>query len=290
MDLSELEFDAEILEKLSVFLEHSPVATLVATRIHHLTPVLLEQILDIAEHNENLKRLDLDSNALGDEGAEFVARILPNTHLSALSLRRNAITHVGLRSLLEGIAESATLTDLILSQNMIGDRGAVELARFLQAEERLNLLHISYNSITLSGARALAAAFKTGCKLKSFSCMNNSFGMAGFKKLFNAFKTNTALRHLIFGHNDRFVLLPGRRLEMLDPVKMDEYLGTYLSSNPFLETIVMFGLSEFAHTSAAFRQNSMLAECTFVSVGTDNSLARDVPVMAENIAACNRSD
>ncbi|KAK1733999.1 leucine-rich repeat protein, partial [Skeletonema marinoi] len=89
----------------------------------------------------NLTILDLDDNAIEDQGLEALAAGMTNTKLEELYLSRNLITGAGLRSMSEYFqSESCCLETLNLYRNVFGDEGAVALADGLMGNKSLTSL------------------------------------------------------------------------------------------------------------------------------------------------------
>ncbi|KAK1733974.1 leucine-rich repeat protein [Skeletonema marinoi] len=90
----------------------------------------------------NLKYLDLDGNAIGDQGLQALATAMTNSTLEQLYLSNNLITAVGLRSLSDYFqSESCCLKSLYLSRINFGDEGAVALAEGLNGNKSLTSLY-----------------------------------------------------------------------------------------------------------------------------------------------------
>eukprot|EP00985_Skeletonema_marinoi_P029609 scaffold28378_cov223-Skeletonema_marinoi.AAC.13 len=86
----------------------------------------------------NLKTLDLDGNAIGDQGLQALATAMTNTSLEVLLLSNNLITGAGLRSMSEYFqSDSCCLETLNLYRNVFGDEGAVALAEGLMGNKSL---------------------------------------------------------------------------------------------------------------------------------------------------------
>jgi len=90
----------------------------------------------------NLKYLDLDGNAIGDQGLQALLTAMTNSTLEQLYLSNNLITAVGLRSLSDYFqSESCCLKSLYLSRINFGDEGAVALAEGLNGNKSLTSLY-----------------------------------------------------------------------------------------------------------------------------------------------------
>lgn len=87
----------------------------------------------LAAPSSRLRRLDLDGNDIGDDGAESVARALAtNDTLEELELSRNGIGERGARALAAALAENGTLRELGVGGNPgVGPAAAAALAKAL---------------------------------------------------------------------------------------------------------------------------------------------------------------
>lgn len=100
-----------------------------------------------------LSTLCLDANSIGDGGMEILAEHLPKLsgRLRVLSLRRNGLTAIGIRTLRQcGILPS--LKSLHLDQNDFGDIAQSELALAHVDMPDLRILTIRYNFIKVGTA------------------------------------------------------------------------------------------------------------------------------------------
>jgi Leucine Rich repeat len=104
-----------------------------------------------------LRRLVLTNNALGDEGAEALAKWKHLGNLRALYLTACELSSEGLAALLGG-GQLASLEKLTLSYNELGDEGAAVLAAHAGGLGRLQFLELKDISLRGAGSRALAAA------------------------------------------------------------------------------------------------------------------------------------
>ena len=92
------------------------------------------------EENSTLKELNLELNAIGDEGAMAIARSLEeklNHSVEVLNLGGNTLSNVGTTALAEALEDNGTLHTLILSSNEI--ESAEQLAESI-SEVNIDLL------------------------------------------------------------------------------------------------------------------------------------------------------
>ena len=88
----------------------------------------------LVEPESSLTELDLNSNGLGDGGAEALGGAVGNDpQLSILNLDSNAITPTGASALGQALRSNSHLTRLSLRQNPLSDEGASAVAQALAA-------------------------------------------------------------------------------------------------------------------------------------------------------------
>lgn len=108
-----------------------------------------------------LRELVLDSNALGDEGAAYLAA--QSRDLERLQLGWNGVGDLGANALAHGpLLQHAKV--LLLSSNDIGPAGAVALSSGPSLGE-LEALYLSGNKVDAAGEALLAARFGEALKL-----------------------------------------------------------------------------------------------------------------------------
>mmetsp|Transcript_30708 Transcript_30708/g.52525 ORF Transcript_30708/g.52525 Transcript_30708/m.52525 type:complete len:507 (+) Transcript_30708:69-1589(+) len=130
----------------------------------------------------NLKTLDLDGNAIGDQGLQALLTAMTNSTLEQLYLSNNLITAVGLRSLSDYFqSESCCLKTLNILGNDFGDEGAVALADILMGNKSLTSLHfISHQSgITNAGWAAFSKLLCDPSSINSTYLSNHNIGTIG---------------------------------------------------------------------------------------------------------------
>jgi hypothetical protein len=111
----------------------------------------------------NLRILDLDENAIDDQGLEALIAGITNTTLKELKLSHNTmITGAGLRSLRNYFqSESCTLSKLALYGIDFGDEGAVALAEGLTRNKSLECLYFDPDDPGITITEVGWAAFST---------------------------------------------------------------------------------------------------------------------------------
>ena len=139
------------------------------------------KIIDSYAQWSTLKKLDLTSNNIGEEGGEIIGNNKFWVHLEELVLRE---TNIGDRSAV-AISQNHTwknLKKLDLSNNKIGNKGAISIATN-DVWKSLTVLNLSWNKIHNKGIAALVAN-KTWMLLKSLELQDNSLKVKDGTKLF----------------------------------------------------------------------------------------------------------
>ena len=118
------------------------------------------------QQNKSLTRLSLESNVIGDAGANaiLVAALL-HERLASLNLGKNRLTDASVVNL----PPIVRLQDLYLNDNDLSDMGALDLAKAVMHSESLRWLELRSNRLTTRGIAALNLFLKNGlyCKVKS---------------------------------------------------------------------------------------------------------------------------
>lgn len=103
--------------------------------------------------NTNLKKLDLDYNRVGVEGAKALAMALEqNTTLEKLYLDGNAIGPAGAAHLASALEKNQTLRALNIGHNQVGPTGAATLAASIKHNHSLQWLNLNFNHLGKKGA------------------------------------------------------------------------------------------------------------------------------------------
>ncbi|KAJ3254066.1 hypothetical protein HK103_007527 [Boothiomyces macroporosus] len=131
----------------------------------------LENILQIAKENENLKELEMTTEEMNNKMILFKTN-LADSCLTKLSLRACSIDDDMMLILYEGLRNSK-VTFLDLSHNSIADEGTIALASILE-HSSLETLLLTDNALRKDGIDALADAVPKS-KLKYLDIQDNSF-------------------------------------------------------------------------------------------------------------------
>lgn len=121
-------------------------------------------IADMLKHNNHLRRLNINDNAIGPLGATLIADSLrANMALQHLDAAKNNIGDDGAISLGQALGSNVCLAFLDLSYNSIADAACTSLARGIDRNKSLTLLDLTENrQISALGAWYLSVAAK--CK------------------------------------------------------------------------------------------------------------------------------
>ena len=151
---------------------------LVSNNVADLGCIEISKLFGGKDHNQsfcNLKRLDLSSNKITDEGVKYIPTALINNNckLNSLGLKGNDITDKGVEHLTKAlINNNCKLNSLGLEYNQITDKGVEHLTKALiNTNCNLNSLSLNFfGGITDKHAKHLATALThTNCKLNSLS-------------------------------------------------------------------------------------------------------------------------
>lgn len=179
----------------------------------------------LLDHNISLSRLDLQENAITDEGADALCRSLErnttlaeinlranlltaamstsltsmlqvNTRLTDLNLRRNALKDEGCSLLAKALEQNSTIKRLFLSSNLIGCTGCATLGESLEKNTALEDLYLEINNIEDTGCIRFAEALEKNSTLKKVDLQMNNFGGLAYQRLSQAVERNLTLCQL----------------------------------------------------------------------------------------------
>ena len=171
----------------------------------------IAKLLPGNQHNQGfceLKRLDLYSNDITDEGVKHLSTALThsNCKLNSLNLGYNNITAEGVKHLSKALTHiNCKLNSLYLGSNNITDEGVKHLSTALTHSNcKLNSLNLGYNNITAEGVKHLSTALThINCKLNSLNLYNNNITDEAVKHLSTALThTNCKLNSLNLWNNN----------------------------------------------------------------------------------------
>jgi Ran GTPase-activating protein (RanGAP) involved in mRNA processing and transport len=87
-------------------------------------------------NNITLESLDLRNNYISDLGVQFLSLGIIHSKLITLNLESNGITFEGAQYLAQMLKSNRTLTELYLSKNHLGDRGVELLTNVLNDDKK----------------------------------------------------------------------------------------------------------------------------------------------------------
>ena len=115
----------------------------------------------IGRADSALRRLSLDQNAIGNEGAAAIGgALVANAALLSVDLSYNRIGTAGTEALAAGVGANRALRELWLSSNGVGDAGAVALSAMLRNNTALRTLALWDSGVSCDGADAIERALR----------------------------------------------------------------------------------------------------------------------------------
>ena len=157
---------------------------------------------EIIKNNSTIRKLNLSSNCIGDEGCGALAEgIQINDTLTELNLHCNEVGDAGCAKLAQSFNSNSALTNLNLSANRIGDDGVAALAKALETNPTLSVLDLSQNDIGNDGLIKLARSIASNLALTSLHLSANSISDSGVAALAEAIKTNSTIAELDLSEN-----------------------------------------------------------------------------------------
>lgn len=119
--------------------------------------------------------LDLSTQQIGDEGADFLTKMLKvNNTLTSLDLHNNRITSRGVIDLAEMLKEKNYITYLNLGNNEIREAGITYLIEMLAANTSIAYFDLSTDGIGRGGVTALEKMLKENNTLTYLRLSNNN--------------------------------------------------------------------------------------------------------------------
>jgi Ran GTPase-activating protein (RanGAP) involved in mRNA processing and transport len=155
-------FDEDLLSVWSSSLEQNTILEVLSLIECKITTEGARILARGLSKNSTLRRLNLDRNRFGDEGAQAIIGILPHQTLDSLSLAYNRLSNTVMT--FENLIK---LKELNLCGNDITDKGALSLCMSL-VDGKSNLMHLNlrYNChFTERGANALKGFLPEGVTL-----------------------------------------------------------------------------------------------------------------------------
>ena len=166
LDFSHHKFNAEAVVALSESIKRCTIKKLTISDCN-ITSGGFEKIAEaLINFNYSLKKLDISSNNLSDEGAEVISHYLSNNSiLCELNLSHNRITKLGASKVAGALIVNATLRKLDISENSISDDGARAFGGCLKTNNTLTKLDLSFICVTDKSRTAFAEAIQVNSSL-----------------------------------------------------------------------------------------------------------------------------
>ncbi|CDW88658.1 leucine rich repeat family protein [Stylonychia lemnae] len=156
---------------------------------------------------ENIRYLDLQKNALGDQSITILMHSIKRSKsLYYLNLASTAITQKGAKRIFRALRKNESLVQLSLGcvdgvyRNRIGMKGLHEFRNMLQNNKTLSILDISYNRIMNEGFKALIFAIENQESIISINVSNNEITKESLLEVKNSL-VNTSLQSLEINNN-----------------------------------------------------------------------------------------
>jgi NLR family CARD domain-containing protein 3 len=148
-------------------------------------------------------KLDLSSKGVCDGRATIIAMDLADsTTVTTLILNKNDISHQGCAGIADALVKNCSLISIELNDNSIGDAGCSAMAATLVQNTVLTTLWLNGNGIGLPGATALAESLQVNTSLQVLGLGRNDLGNDGAVVVANALRSNTSLARLDLDGNN----------------------------------------------------------------------------------------
>eukprot|EP00668_Euglena_longa_P007072 GGOE01008445.1.p1 GENE.GGOE01008445.1~~GGOE01008445.1.p1 ORF type:complete len:860 (+),score=127.55 GGOE01008445.1:129-2708(+) len=136
-----------------------------------------------------LSEVQLKGNAIGDEGAEFLAcAMLRNRTMRVLEVQANNVGPRGAAVLCNALHNNMVVHAINFNDNALSDEGAEAVAALLMNNTCITTVGISGNSIEKRGTNAIARALACNVTLTGIDLGNNRLGNSGIITLANVLK------------------------------------------------------------------------------------------------------
>lgn len=126
--------------------------------------------------NRSLLELDLSRNCIGDDGIEALARYVPESTLTEMSLENCGVTSAGCDALAQMISGSKRLRTLDLSVNFLGDQGVLRLGAALERSSVMHTVGLNMCGITNDGFSALLDVLEKNASISLLKLCYNRLG------------------------------------------------------------------------------------------------------------------
>jgi len=170
--------DDKIFNLITDRLKDFPKLTNLAT--NHMCYERVSKIIKSLPFLTALTTLNLNKNAITDEGAHDIGAVLPSlTALTKLHLANIHIGDAGIRDIAAALPSLKALTDLYLGGNRLSDTGNLYLFDALPTLTSLTLLSLNFNNINDTGIHNLVTKLPSLTALTYLNLSANTFGNKG---------------------------------------------------------------------------------------------------------------
>ena len=196
-------------------------------------PKGIDPLLISMDGNEQVKRLLLGNNIIGDHGAKSIANAIKNNSVPNMDtwyIAGNDITDIGIQPICEALYNNNSVKSLWLKRNPLKPSGVLFIGRLLENNSfistldldncgvfdegtsilmnslknnsTLKNLYLSVNGITLDGVSSISDYLSSpNSYLETLFLSVNRIGDDGCKLIANSFKSNKNLRRLSLASN-----------------------------------------------------------------------------------------
>jgi Ran GTPase-activating protein (RanGAP) involved in mRNA processing and transport len=148
--LRKIELDRDAISALAKALQRNMTTEVLCLTECSIAVKGAKMIAAGLKNNSTLRRLNLDRNAIGDDGIAYIAACLPHISLNSISASYNGITDKSM-----SLENLKVVNELHLNGNHITDRGALDFCRFLMDGSHLVWLGLRYNQLTHKGGTTI---------------------------------------------------------------------------------------------------------------------------------------
>uniref|UniRef100_A0A0B7A3V8 CARD domain-containing protein n=1 Tax=Arion vulgaris TaxID=1028688 RepID=A0A0B7A3V8_9EUPU len=239
LNLSSCSLDLTIFKNLVAAIASNKSLTDLDLSFLDITDECCDCLRDMLKANTILQKLRLRSNMLSWSGCYVLAEgLVRNMSLSVLDLSRNTIDNDGAQAIAKFLPESC-VTEVCLENCGITSVGCDALAELVTRCKKLKNLDISNNALQDIGISKLAPALERTSSLETLGLNMCGVTNDGFSKLLDVLEKNTSIVHMKLCYNKL-----GQ--EQFDPSATSENLRYRLrivtSSKPKLQ-ILLWGNS-----------------------------------------------
>ncbi len=146
--------------------------------------------------------LDLEDNAIRDNGAIAIATAIEHNAVASLNLDHNEITDLGMTPIIEAIEVSNSLLDFNIANNNFAEQTIQNLSVVLGLNDSMVKLNLSGNNLGDDGAAAMSLALDTNESIAHLNLGDNNIGDKGLESLSRALEINFAVSKISLEANN----------------------------------------------------------------------------------------